>query len=243
MVFSKVHQLDLPSNFPFTEMEAFKVAADSILRPETSVEAWQEYAGATNLIGWRFRNCHEDMERWVGSLNTHGENGDFEEEYLRERALFGFFTAGLSCIESTCYALYALAYHLELLNPSDLAKKQQKKQDIWRAYPSDLRDLLLEKPKTVVLKIKLKDLTDSGEYKRLNELRNRVTHRSNLPRKQTLGVSNNAHQVFAKTNSTKLSEEEKELTINELFLKDMLTWLAESVRALLVEGARLCEQP
>jgi hypothetical protein len=237
MVFSKVHQLDLPSNFPFTEMEAFKVAADSILRPETSVEAWQEYAGATNLIGWRFRNCHEDMERWVGSLNTHGENGDFEEEYLRDRALFGFFTAGLSCIESTCYALLALVNHLTLLN------LPPQKMDKWRLYPQDVEKYLLERPETGALKTKLKELTVSDEYERLKQVRDRVTHRSNLPRNQTLGISNNAHQVFAKTISTKLYGEETELTINELFLKDMLAWLAESVRALLVEGARLCEQP
>ncbi|MDP1771453.1 MAG: hypothetical protein Q8L15_04155 [Methylobacter sp.] len=238
MVFSKTHQLYLPSNFPFTEMDAFKAAADRLLMPETSIiEEWQEYAGAINLIGWRFRNCHEDMERWIGSLNMHGENGDFEEEYLRDRALFGFFTAGLSCIESTCYALSALAYHLALL---DLPSKMDKK---WYLYPKDLEKRLLERPKTVALKTKLHELTGSNEFERLKQLRDRVTHRSNLPRNQTLSISNNAHQVFAKTNSTKLYGEETELTINELFLKDMLAWLAESVRALLVEGTRLCEQP
>jgi len=236
MLLSKVHSINLPSNFPFSEMEAFKTAADSILTLEIPGAAWQEYAGATNLIGWRFRGCYEDMNKWMDLWN-HCNKASLEETYLRERALFGFFTAGLSCIEATCYALYALARHLELLDPQLLAKKR----DEWHSCPFDLNKILLEQPETLALKARLQVLIASDNYKRLKELRNRMNHRSDIPINYTLNMGAELppaeKQNFARTTST----EAFNLGVSEL--ESMFNWLAISVRDLLVEGTNLCERP
>jgi hypothetical protein len=106
MVFSIEHQLELPDDFPAQDMVAFMAAARTVtLSPRKSL-AWIELGGASNLIGWRFRSCHEDMSTYIESWKRCGSHVSFEEIYLREKALFGMFTAGVSCIETACYALY-----------------------------------------------------------------------------------------------------------------------------------------
>src|SRR5215510_1837602 len=125
MVFSTEHQLELPDSFPADEMVAFMAEARRLLLSPTKSEAWKELSGASNLIGWRFRGCHEDMRKYIDSWQVHGANISFEEMYLRDRALFGMFTAGVSCIDSTCYALHALASHSKLLGLPFGAKEQR----------------------------------------------------------------------------------------------------------------------
>ncbi|MEE7624713.1 hypothetical protein V3O24_00950 [Methylobacter sp. Wu8] len=236
MILSKVHSINLPSNFPFREMEAFKTAADSILTLEIPGATWQEYAGATNLIGWRFRGCYEDMNKWIDLWN-HCDKASSEEIYLRERALFGFFTAGLSCVETTCYALYALARHLELLDPQLLANKRDK----WHSNPSEFNRLLLEQDETLALKARLQVLIASDDYKCLKDRRNRMNHRSDIPINYTLNMGAELppteKQDFVRTTST----EAFNLGVSEL--EAMFNWLATSVRDLLVEGTNLCERP
>ncbi len=126
MVFSTEHQLELPDSFPADAMVAFMAAARSIVLSPKKSEAWKELGGASNLIGWRFRSCYEDMNKYIDSWKVHGANVSFEEMYLRERALFGMFTAGVSCIESTCYALNALASHPKLLGLPFGEREQRK---------------------------------------------------------------------------------------------------------------------
>lgn len=237
MVYSIVHDLNLPDNFPVNEMIAFDTAAKSILTlptefaPDTA--AWQEYVGATNLIGWRFRSCHENMTIWIESWNAHNADVSAEENYLRDRALFGMFTSGLSCIESTCYALHALASHSSILSLEFDNIKQGKAspKNLWRILPSSI--------KAVRLKDRLKVLIDSDDFIRLSDLRNRMSHRSNLPRNQTLSMGAELPLAmkldFGETTSTEA------LLLDELFLENMITWLASSVCDLLVEGAVLAQ--
>lgn len=67
MVFSTEHQLELPNNFPSDEMVAFMASARQVLLNPTMSEAWKEFGGASNLIGWRFRSCYEDMTQYIES--------------------------------------------------------------------------------------------------------------------------------------------------------------------------------
>lgn len=228
MVFSTEHQLNLPNSFPSDEMVAFMATARRVLLTPSKSEAWSEFSGASNLIGWRFRSCSEDMERYIAFWKTFGANIPFEEMYLQERALFGMFTAGVSCIESTCYALHALASHPKLL-ALPFGEKEQR-----LCNPIRLQKNLLNHHSAHALAETLNVLINSNEWIQWTNLRNRMTHRSNLPRiiRGATGTDPPPMKAlhFAATSSTSAFEAD----ISNL--EDMFTWLAVSLRNLLIEG-------
>lgn len=235
MVFSSEHQLEMPDGFPADVMVAFMARARSIVLVPAPSDAWNELGGAANLIGWRFRGCADHMHQYLESWNTHGENVSFEEIYLRERALFGMFTAGVSCIESTCYALYALASHPKSLGLL-FGEPEQR-----RCNPSRLKEALSKHPPVQSLVATLNALTSSTEWALWVDLRNRMTHRSNLPRiiNAAVGAAPPPTRAlhFAATSSTPAFEADLSQ------LEDMFAWLADSLRNLLVEGLALTSGP
>lgn len=228
MVFSTEHQLDLPDEFPSGEMVAFMATARSVLLVPTKSIAWDELGGASNLIGWRYRTCHEDMCSYIESWEKFGSNVSFEEMYLRERSLFGMFTAGVSCIESTCYALHALGSHPKLLA---LVFGEREKR---RCNPARLIACLATHPEARSLTSALDVLTKSNEWLLWVDLRNRMTHRSNLPRiiQASMGAELPPARAlhFAATSSTPAFE------ADVAHLEALFTWLSRSLRSLLVEG-------
>jgi hypothetical protein len=54
-------------------------------------DTWKEFGLASNLIGHRFKACHEDMSKYIHSWNAYDADVLFEEIYLRENTLFGMF--------------------------------------------------------------------------------------------------------------------------------------------------------
>ena len=228
MVFSTDHQLEMPDSFPADAMVAFMAAARSILLSPTKSDAWKEFGGASNLIAWRFRGCNDYMHQYLDSWNDHGANISFEEMYLRERSLFGMFTAGVSCIESTCYALNALASHSKLLG-LPFGEAQQR-----RCNPTQLKEALSKHPRARALVDALNTITNSTEWVFWVDLRNRMTHRSNLPLIHNASVGSTPPPTkalhFAATSSTPAFEADLS------HLEVMFAWLAKSLRDLLEEG-------
>lgn len=228
MVFSTEHQLDLPDSFPADEMVAFMAAARSITLLPTKSLAWKELGGASNLIGWRFRSCHEDMSTYIRSWEQFGSDVSFEEMYLREKALFGMFAAGVSCIESACYALYALASHPRLL-ALPFGEKEQR-----ICFPARLKQQLASYPNANAITDSLNLLTCSTEWALWSDLRNRMTHRSNLPRSIRGAVGSEPPPAkileFSATTSTPVFEGDV------TSLEGLFAWLSRSLRSLLIAG-------
>lgn len=235
MVFSTEHQLELPDSFPADAMVAFMVAARSIVLTPTKSDAWKELGGASNLIGWRFRGCHEDMHKYIDSWKVHGANVSFEEMYLRERALFGMFTAGVSCIESTCYALNALASHPTLLG-LPFGEREQRS-----CNPTRLKESLSKHAEAQALVSTLDVLTSSTEWDLWVDLRNRMTHRSNLPRIVHGAVGAEPPPAKALHFAATLSTPAFEADVSHL--EALFDWLASSLRNLLVEGLAFASRP
>ena len=210
-------------------------SARSILLMPVMSEIWKEFGGASNLIGWRFRACHEDMTRYIKSWETYGANVSFEEMYLQERALFGMFSAGVSCIESTCYALHALASHPKLL---DLPFGESEQRS---CSPARVKERLSKYPSALALTDTLTVLTGSTEWALWVDLRNRMTHRSNLPRIVEFAGGSEPPPTkalyFAATSSTPAFQADVS------HLEVMFTWLAQSLRNLLIEGQVFASLP
>jgi len=228
MVFSIEHQLELPDDFPAQDMVAFMAAARTVtLSPRISL-AWIQLGGASNLIGWRFRSCHEDMSTYIESWKRFGSHVSFEEIYLREKALFGMFTAGVSCIETACYALYALASHPKLL-ALPFGENEQR-----NCTPTSLQKQLAKRLEAKALAVCLELLVHSKEWQQWVALRNRMSHRSNLPRHIRGAVGSKPPPAkileFAATTSTPA------FIGDHHDLRNLFTWLSGSLRNLLIEG-------
>ena len=224
--------IEVPDDFPVGELIVFMAAARGVLLHPAKGPEWSEFAGASNLIGWRYRASTEEWQYYKHSWQTHGEAVDHESLYRRERALFGMFTAGVSCIESTAYALAALSTHPRI-GPISFGTAEQKS-----CSPKNLLDWLSPLPKAAALTQALSRLCASAEWKLWLDLRNRMSHRSNLPRIVFGAVGAEPPPAkalhFAATSSTPIVE-------GDLESFDALhTWLTRSLTELLIEGSNLC---
>ena len=97
--------LDLPDDFPVADLEALHAHVSQEQRRERSVDAWVEWAGASNGVVCRYRACDEHAGELAASLDESVAPPE-PERYRQERLLFSVFTEGLSCVECLYYGLY-----------------------------------------------------------------------------------------------------------------------------------------
>lgn len=224
--------LELPDDFPVVEFTEFMAEARRVLIPGGNTSpAWKEFGGASNLIGWRYRASFDAWREHRASVEAHAGGRNHEDVYMQERSLFFMFAAGVSCVESTTYALAAAASHSTVCGIAFSDKEQRA------CTPSRLARWLEPYPKAVALATTLKELVAAPEWELWVELRNRMTHRSNLPRRHFASVGAPAPQVnplnFAPTSST--PEVDAGLTDWDA----LHAWLAQQLRRLLLSGMAL----
>jgi hypothetical protein len=226
--------LDMPAEFPAEEFGRFMAAARRVLLSPSMSPAWQEFAGASNLIGWRFRASSEDWQFHRQSLVSH-TNPNHEELYRRERALFGMFTSGVASLESTVYAIAALCSHPAVLSFPFGPEEQRA------CSPRRLIEWLRPYPGAASLVGHITVFVSSNEWSLWMGLRNRMTHRSNLPRivYGAAGAPAPATNplVFAATSST------PHVNADTTDFDALHAWLAKTIRLLLVEGSNLTNGP
>ena len=230
MAFNDLMKIDLPDAFPAEEYSEFMTAARRVLLPGKT-DPWKEFGGATNLIAWRFRSCHEYLGAYAESWNKFRADVSFDEIYQRERALFGMFTCGVSCVESACYAFYALASH-----PSALGIRFGRIER-YDSGPKALQTAIISYPRAKALVSALDKLMNADEWTEWTKLRNRMFHRSNLPRVIQGNVGGPAPAAkalqFAATSSTSA------LDADVSHLYDLFKWLSDSLKCLLTGASKL----
>lgn len=233
MPFSVVLQLYMPSLFPLNAFEDFVNKVHTVM--VSSSEAQHEFNGALNLIGWRFRACMEDKEGYMSSWRQYGADASFDAIYLRERLLFGTFVSGISCIEATIYACYALA--------SDTNVFALPFDENTRQYKSGLKHLKekLEaiKPSTTLVSV-LQNIATSDQWTLWKTFRNTMTHRSNLPR--IIHAAMVAPLPPANPLDFAATWSSKALSGDETTFNEMLSWLAGSLEQLLNGGIQLANK-
>jgi len=234
MKFNDIMKINLPDEFPDKQFSYFMESSKLVLLPNKD-NSWKEFAGASNIIGWRFRSCYEDMNSYIQSWAGHGANVSFEELYVRERVLFGMFSSGVSCIESTCYAAYALASHHSIYN-LPFGENEQR-----RCNPKSLKVALKPFDTAKIVVDELNSIIQSNEWKFWVSLRNRMTHRSNIPRiiRGAIGGSPPPAKAlqFAATSSTPAFEADEDYLVN------LFEWLAQSIKNLLAGGVEIATNP
>lgn len=116
MPYSTAYCLEMPGEFPDAELSNFLAEARRVLADDAYPAAWAEFASASNLIGWRFRASSDALGELRSAILAQGNGWTHEDVYRQELAMFVMFTAGVSCIESACYAFAAAATHPEVLS-------------------------------------------------------------------------------------------------------------------------------
>lgn len=233
MRFVKEFQIELPDEFPAVEYHDYWEAASAVLHDPHKGAAWAEFAGASNLIGWRFRSCFEAMSWYLDSWHARGYDAKHEEIYQREARLFTMFTSGVSSLESTVYSLYAVASHPKVLGVAFGVDEQR------HAGVKTLQSALGNAAQAQPLASGLSVILGAPEWERWVEFRNRMTHRSNLPRiiKASVGSAPPPGKTldFAATSSTAaFSGDEHDLV-------SLYDWLAAKLRELVVAGTALAK--
>lgn len=219
----------MPDDFPIVELMEFMAEARRVLLPGgNSSAAWQEFGGASNLIGWRFRASAEAWDEHRRSIEMHGSGRNHDDLYLQERSLFHMFSAGVACIESTVYALAAASSHLSMFCIAFGTKEQRA------CSPKQLVAWLSPHANAAPIVAALNSLLADPKWVLWVELRNRMTHRSNLPRRHFAYVGSEPPPMkqinYAPTSST--PEVEAELADFDALHQ----WLARALQALLVAG-------
>lgn len=228
--------IDMPNEFPEPELVAYMAFARSVLLDNDYKDAWNEFAGASNLLVWRYRACWEDWHFYRASLEARRNAQSHEEKYQRERALFGMFTAGVSCIETAVYSVAALASHPRVLA---MPFGEQRK---YKCSPSRLLDWLRPFERAGQLRATLQALVDAQEWKTWVDLRNRMSHRSNLPDIIKVWIGSPEPEdvkpiSFAATSSTLAIDAD----ISEF--DHLHHWLTSTLATLLAAGVTLGKAP
>jgi len=218
--------IDLPTSFPIKAFVEFRASARSILiSPQAKAPQWAEFAGASNLIAWRFRAAVEALERFTESWLRQGAAVGHEEIYVRERELYAMFSCGVSCLDATCYAIYALLSRPDVLGISfnDNDRNQCK--------PAYLLSKLQGRAEAAPVVAALTALSSSSEWRIWRTFRNRMTHRSNLPRITYASTEDNLPP--AKPVNVAATSSTDAFAADLVDLRDHFTWLASSLEGLL----------
>jgi len=232
MTYCAEYCLEVPDDFPVVELTVFMAEARRVLIPSGNTStAWQEFGGASNLIGWRYRASSDAWLEHRRSIEMPGGGPNHEDLYLQERSLFLMFSAGVACIESTTYALAAAASHPQVCGLTFSPKEQRA------CSAARLLTWLTPHAKATELVTTLQRLLAAPEWTLWVELRNRMTHRSNLPRRHFASVGGPPPQVrplnYAPTSST------PEIDADLADWDTLRMWLAHALRDLLVSGTSM----
>ena len=173
-----------PPDFAVAEYEAIHQRVSAKSKP--NMGAWEQYTGAWNGLAHRFRTCAESDEAFTASIRQAGDAPPPSERYIQERELFSFFVAGLSSVESLCFALFAIG---AMLRPNDFPMGTPKElraispestaRTFGSLYPGDAFTSALQQ------------LTRSQEFRDWKEIRNILAHRAAPGRIIFAGITSN----------------------------------------------------
>jgi hypothetical protein len=162
--------IEMPDDFPTQPYEAIHNRMS--IKRDSYLDAWREFAAAWNAVAYRFLSCTEHDKAFTESVKRFGKTPPHFEWYIQQRELFGFFVTGFSCIESFCYALFAIGAILEPTKFPFVTPKE-KKEVSWKktinnyegAFPNEELTILLSK------------LEENEKFKEWRTVRNILSHR------------------------------------------------------------------
>jgi len=197
-----------PDDFPTL---AYNRLHDLITSQQRTQAIFNEYTGSWNAVASRFTTCAVQEQRFTASYQQFGSSPTPDERYAQDDALFIFFTAALSTIESFFYAMNAVG---AFKNPNAFSLTPERgivpsrvKQRFEGAFAQD--DI------TRAMTLLLSD----GKFTRLSVLRNIVSHRQSPARAFDVGGPQDGVTIWNAQNDVLTAE----------FLVNWRKWLANQM--------------
>jgi hypothetical protein len=223
----------MPASFPCSEYTAWRKAASALVADSPQGDPAWEQLGASNLIAWRFRQAWEKWESLKNFAVRTPNGGNHEDQYVTDDRMFGMLTAIVSCIESTTYSISAVASLSSVVGFSFATKAEQRNG----SDPERLAKLIATSPKASALNAELTALANAAEWKLFVDLRNRVSHRSNLSRPGFAAVGAPLPPPIQFHFSATTSSPEIAMTLADFEAK--LNWFTTTLRRMLVAALAL----
>jgi hypothetical protein len=170
--------LAMPDDFPARPYEAIHKA----LQPqrESVPDAWREFAFGWNALSYRFAAVADHDEVFTASIRNDGFAPEPPARYRQEDALFNFFAAGLSTLETFAYGTRAIAWAMG--NSGFALQTEQQRRQV---SPRRLRDQIRHDSKGKQLAAALDNVLSSAEFDEWSKVRNALAHRVAFPRTHT----------------------------------------------------------
>lgn len=224
--------LEMPASFPCLEYTLWRTTASPIVAAAPPGDPSWENLAASNLTAWRFRQSCEAWEHIKQLVHDKPNGGSHEDQYQMDSHMFTMLTTMISCIESTLYSISAVASSPMVVGYLFDNQAQRKGSDA-----SWLLSQLTGHPKATLLVGELTLLVGSTDWKFLLDLRNRVSHRTNLSRIvfATVGgvLPPSVPFHYAATTNT------PEIKRSVMDFESYHAWFAGTVRRLLVGACAL----
>lgn len=174
-------------------------------------------------VAYRFRAAMEYQSEFESSFRSLGGVAPpMDEHYRQERALFGFFTSGLACIESFAFALHAIASHYKSssfgLTEQDLrsVKPEAVAEALQRAWPSALVTTFIN------------EIVHDATFRTWKVIRNMLSHRLVPPRAITVSPGSGIQSTWLLNSHQFLDQDEPLDTVTG----SRRLWLEERIRDL-----------
>jgi hypothetical protein len=173
--------LTLPPDFPkaaLQELERQVGLLDEKYRRQNAMQPcdeWRAFASACNGIKARFRAMADADQLYKKTVPAGGAT--HEDVYQQDSALFTFFTAAVSTLETACFLAFAMGAQLQ---PTGFPMKTEANlREIVPAKVAAKFTLLYPKEP---LTLAVKALVSDADFQILKETRNVLSHRGNPPR-------------------------------------------------------------
>jgi hypothetical protein len=187
--------LEVPDDFPLDDVEALHETIrrwargeDGSDRNERREFLFGEWSGGLSGVYLRFRACADADDCWRESIAAHGLAPPFPERYEQERALYGFFSNGLSSLECLYYGLCFVG---ELLRPGEFSAPSDPRGITPRLVASLYGERWPESP----LSQGLTHVDGSDQLADLRGIRNILSHRAAPGRHHSLSLGGEGGQV------------------------------------------------
>ncbi len=210
---------DMPDDFPTEPLEAhYRTLLNAL---PTSSRARRLLGLGLKGVAYRFRSMAESDEDFTEIIRRHGVTPPVDQHFAQENSLFGFFMAGMSCLDCLFYSLHALGGHY---TPEKFSLENSSLQSV--------------RPRTVVeayeavwpntsLTLTIRCMIDSPRFRRWTRVRNVLTHRAVPPRSISIGPGRDADVIWQVEEAGTQDADER---IDDLTTAPKRLWLSTQLR-------------
>lgn len=208
----------VPPSFPSAAYEDYRDVATRIIL-EASDEIWIEFQSACEGVAWRYRAFCEYADNYK---SQYEKISDIENIYLTDKFLFGLFINAVSTVECLSYSVWSLLSAPMVLSVSFTSREKRG------CNPASLCKLLQTIEGAGSLHAAVEELDQSTTWQLCTSLRNRMTHRSKMPRITSIGLGPPSTSL-AETTST------EQVKVDADFVNQLIAWLSDTIATMCTE--------